>query len=783
MPRDARNKGFPLWQRCFQKSELLPIIPPGAPIADGSKVSPENAGKVPGQKRNGVWWGFGGSWPQEQQTTLDEIKQWHKDGASVGLQTRIFVAIDIDVENAQRAAEFEEAALRILGPAPVRYRENSNRRLLLYRIKDGEPPLRKVSVKYMDGEAKELVEQLGHGQQCVVEGPHTSGGEYLWRGWHPCDKGPSALTEITHEKSDAFFAEVQATLDLYGYEIAAHHGSKDSTTPRKGLDDARLHAPSPEHVLDALKQWRPEEMGHDEYVQALAAIKMSLGERRDEFMGDVLAWSPGARSTEDEAFTKRWHSIKDSRLGWSWLSDKAGVVDYDDVPSINTSNGRQKNPVERMLDRFIWCNGLEAYMDLEVNEPQGPDQFASKNTQVAEYGTSGTKSARAQFHNNPAARKVEIMTYRPGKPHIVKELNAGGVMVDAYNRWRPSQTVPVRGLTDDDVRPYLDHVEHLFGPLDGPDTKHFLDFCAFVLQRPGEKINHAVVLLGERQGTGKDTVLRPVFEAVGDKNWSLCNPEAFSGQFNSYLLAQVVYVPEIMNFHRKEIGNKLKDLMTVPQYAVTINEKHTKPYIIPKIQNWFMSTNYEDALSLEDSDRRFWVFKILLENPLPESYYKALHNWLDAGGVEKAAGWLMDRDISAFNPMAAAPMTDAKKAMIELSQPKGTRWIAEQLTEEGGEFHGRELVTAAELVGACRDNFNGTHDVRESHAIAALRRAGYRKLPHGRVRAGRGFVRLWAGPQAPLELLSQLAGAQLLERYENGKRVQLGGDRGTAAAN
>jgi hypothetical protein len=218
-------------------------------------------------------------------------------------------------------------ALRILGPAPVRFREGSNRRLLLYKIKDGIPLLRKKSTKYLDGGAKELVEQLGHGQQCVVEGPHAKGGSYKWRGWHPCNGGPNKLTKIDHEKSEAFFAEVEWHLNMHDLPIVAHHGSKEATA-RKSPDDPSLHAPGgPEQVSDALRQWRPEEMGHDEYVQAVAAIKASYGVRRDEFKGEVLEWSPGIRSTEDDAFHKIWDSITDASLGWLWLSAQAGVVD------------------------------------------------------------------------------------------------------------------------------------------------------------------------------------------------------------------------------------------------------------------------------------------------------------------------------------------------------------------------------------------------------------------------------------------------------------------------
>ena len=49
--------------------------------------------------------------------------------------------------------------------------------------------------------------------------------------------------------------------------------------------------------------------------------------------------------------------------------------------------------------------------------------------------------------------------------------------------------------------------------------------------RPEEKINHALVL-GGKQGIGKDTLLEPVKRAVGAWNWEEVSPQAMLKRFN-----------------------------------------------------------------------------------------------------------------------------------------------------------------------------------------------------------------------------------------------------------
>jgi hypothetical protein len=108
---------------------------------------------------------------------------------------------------------------------------------------------------------------------------------------------------------------------------------------------------------------------------------------------------------------------------------------------------------------------------------------------------------------------VEQATWVPGKPMLIAEkIISDGGWIDApactvFNLYRPPTIVPKEG----DISLWLDHIHKLY-----PDyaETHIIPWLAHRVQRPWEKVNHALVFLGA-QGIGKDTLLEPVKAAIG----------------------------------------------------------------------------------------------------------------------------------------------------------------------------------------------------------------------------------------------------------------------------
>ena len=465
-----------------------------------------------------------------------------------------------------------------------------------------------------------------------------------------------------------------------GYERVMQSASGNPASTRKKIGAPELMASDPREVLAILQKIPCDDTTfetRDEFVPVLAAIKGALGDAAEDFWGVVLDWALQYPGAEEDYVTKIWESFKDASVGWSFLEgwgQKHGCFesaqrDFDDAPQADGSPadpnaGIPETAIERAVREYVWCQKLERYAHLASGEMLTGKAFNAANVLIAPFGRTGIQSAEAEFQNHPNRRKAIIPTYRPGRGVLISETNEHGRPVDAVNLWRPSSLVPAKNITDDDVRPWLDHIELIFGALDDPAAKHVLDWQAFVLQHPGEKINHALVIVGETQGTGKDTAFGPFHRAIGIHNVATITPETLNTPWTHYLLAQVIRVEEMMSFKRKEVANKLKPMISTPPETVSVNTKNVKQYDIPNVQNWIMFTNHENAVSIEATDRRYWVHKCCLEAPREPSYYAKLYGWYDAGGCENVASWLLQRDLSAFNPMATPPSSEAKRLML-----------------------------------------------------------------------------------------------------------------------
>ena len=674
-----------------------------------------------------------------------------RNGANVGLQTRIYHAIDCDVDNPKFAAEIEALTHEHIGDTSIRFRENSPRWLFLCRLAEGHSPLRKQRLPFMIGDQEHAVELLADKNQTVVAGIHPSGARICWRNGHPCERTPAGLAEVTKEKIDAFFAELADLLNMYGYPIVSKKGSTaNGGGARKKIGDPE-HTANPQLIFDALKVWQntAENVStHEDFVAAVAAIKAGLGNECENYYPEFAEWALGYEQNNEDYVRRTWESIRDSALGANWLfaqARKAGFhgdaqAAFDDNSDPNA--GIKLTPYDQMLGRYVWVKGLGQYNDTHDGSFLDSKNFNASNVDVKPFGSSGQQSAEAAFQNAKGARKVATATSRPGEPVILQEQNDRGIPVKAVNLWRPSIVKPDLSVTGAEVAPWLDLVRLIFGPEGAPEREHFLNWWGFVLQHPGEKIGHAVVIIGG-QGVGKDTVLRPLFEAVGLHNVASIDTATLFGQWTYFLRSQIVYCQEMITYGRRDLYNALKPYISAQATRLAVNEKNLRQYFVPNNQNWIVTGNHDNAIALEDDDRRFWVHRSFTDEPPPSDYFSKLHAWLKSGGTERVFGWLKQRDLSGFDPMAKPPITAAKRTMLEASQPKPVRFLREQL-REGGRLAGRAVLTAEELMIIANGDYDAPPQrATVQHSMTALRAEGF-KSAH-RVRLDNvGMKTLWA---------------------------------------
>jgi Family of unknown function (DUF5906) len=280
------------------------------------------------------------------------------------------------------------------------------------------------------------------------------------------------------------------------------------------------------------------------------------------------------------------------------------------------------------------------------------------------------------------------MSWAPGEGEFIKDkliMDGGWFAFDGakvYNLYRGPSRVAKAGPVD----LWTSHIVTLYGD---EGANHILDWFASRVQHPEVKINHALVL-GGPPGIGKDTLLAPLREAVGEWNFAEVSPAAILDKFNPWAMSVVLRISEAKDLGDRErfvFYDHSKSLIAAPPEVIVVNPKHIRPYTTPNLTGVIITTNYEKhGIYLPANDRRHYVAWSDKERGYFETepgYWAALWGWYENGGYEACMDFLLKRDLKAFNPKAPPKQTEAFFRIVEGYRPSDVAAIEEALNELG----------------------------------------------------------------------------------------------------
>ena len=335
--------------------------------------------------------------------------------------------------------------------------------------------------------------------------------------------------------------------------------------------------------------------------------------------------------------------------------------------------------------RFCYIEEDDAYFDLDDRRELRRPTFNAIYRHVQCRSIHNPKQrieASVFFDQNRVAmgaRSLAGITFAAGE----SVLCARDGLVYA-NRWRNARPEGRPG----DVTPWLQHVERMLP--DADEREHVLNVMAFKRQRPNVKVNHAILHAGI-SGSGKDTMWYPMFYSIGGKsltNVQLVRNDEVNSQWGYSMESEVMVINELRQPEAKDrraLENTLKPLLAAPPEYLPINRKGLHPYNALNRLQVIAFSNERAAISLPSDDRRWFV--VWSSAPrMDKDAARALWGWYESVGFDAIAAWLDARDVSAFNPGAAPPMTEAKMIMIESAMSTAEAFLVDAIRQRDGDF-------------------------------------------------------------------------------------------------
>jgi hypothetical protein len=329
-------------------------------------------------------------------------------------------------------------------------------------------------------------------------------------------------------------------------------------------------------------------------------------------------------------------------------------------------------------------------------------------------------------------RPVEQMTWCPGLPMQIADrlVVAGGWIVrpevTCFNLYRPPRLKPGEAAQAD---PWINHIKSIYAE---DDAAHIVRWLAHRVQRPAEKINHALVL-GGAQGIGKDTLLEPVKHAVGPWNFQDVSPTHLLGRFNGFVKSTILRVSEARDLgdvDRFSFYDHTKIYTAAPPDVLRVDEKNLREYYVFNCLGFVVTTNHKtDGIYLPADDRRHFVaWSQRTKEEFSTQYWNELWGWYQAGGYGHVGAYLTEFDLAGFDAKAPPPKTAAFWDIVSANNAPEDAELADVLDALGNP----DALTLRQLI---------EHAIGTEAADWLTDRRNRRAVPHRMERCGYAPVR------------------------------------------
>ena len=399
---------------------------------------------------------------------------------------------------------------------------------------------------------------------------------------------------------------------------------------------------------------------HDQWIKVGLALKRAFGNAGRKIW---VEWSSRA--------TDKFPGISEVEARWAAL-DPDGRIGLGTIFHLATAagwNGPQNREVRAMNARFgILTHGSKALIIVKNGDRRPEDEFntLSKdafltrlkpemiNLQSPDGAPIRKEKARWWLDHKHAAH-YHRLDFDPALPP-----GHNGVV---WNLWSGFSQAPAAGTWDR----YRAHIEEVICGGNDELAAWLLNWLALGLQKPGEVIGTAPVLLGP-PGTGKGFFVHQYGQLWGPHFSVVTHPEHVTGRFNAHLFAKrVLFIDEGTFGGSKRDAGVIKTRIT--EDWIMIEQKGVDPFRLRNRLLTLVASNEESAVTADLQDRRWQVLDVSTRRREDHAYFGAIVEEMDAGGRAAMMHDLLRRDIrQGPDPRKTIKTTALFGQILEASQ-------------------------------------------------------------------------------------------------------------------
>jgi hypothetical protein len=215
------------------------------------------------------------------------------------------------------------------------------------------------------------------------------------------------------------------------------------------------------------------------------------------------------------------------------------------------------------------------------------------------------------------------------------------------------------------VEPILALLESLCSAEDNVDecVAWILRWLAFPLQNPGAKMQTALLMFGEKQGTGKSLFFQDVVAPIYGDYGTVASQHQLDSTFTAWRSRKLfVLFEEVLSRDDKYSHNGTLKYMITGK-SMSINQKNLPERTERNHLNGVFLSNEPQPIPIELEDRRFMVIEARAKQP--QEFYDRVSAAIKAGGVEAFYHFLLTFPLDDFNEHTKPMMTLAKERVIE----------------------------------------------------------------------------------------------------------------------